>query len=237
MSLSLSEMTLGQAFFEVRYPQAFTMWDRSGQLWSRAIEKWPDLKSFEAQPDKVRCTLKDRFRLVVEMKQSGVQDYLPDRPLNELKKMACEFKAFVEEILEIKSYTRVALRLIYLKEYPTAEAAAETVEGLKFINIPKGPHFEIDKSPIHYDCVIRFEDNEIGTILRLQTSKQEVTVETPFRAKWMKIPPLEAERYILAYDIDYFTLKRVEVGKLDVEEWIKHAFHVIKRDSNALLGA
>ena len=47
---------------------------------------------------------------------------------------------------------------------------------------------------------------------------------------------VEKETFELIYDIDYFTVGTVDVGKFRASDWIPNATHVIRRDSKVFLG-
>lgn len=56
----------------------------------------------------------------------------------------------------------------------------------------------------------------------------------PEAARFLK--PLHRETSGVVLDIDYYTVAPVETGQMDVSEWMRHAVHLVGRDSRYLFG-
>ena len=93
-----------------------------------------------------------------------------------------------------------------------------------FVVEGKIPYITIEK---------KWEDEFSGIRSDLRSQEQKWEVIPPMGSEG--IEPKKVSRVGIKYSPDYYTLKPVSVGKLNVKKWIETAFHLIKRDSKVFL--
>ncbi len=95
--LNLETFKFERAIFEVRYPAALLLWDRSGQLWTDAVEKWPGLMHVSAQPDKTVFKLEPYLEMTTEIGAARFIQHWPKLPLEEFAESSKSFFDLVTE--------------------------------------------------------------------------------------------------------------------------------------------
>ena len=98
--LSFDDFALHQAAFEVRFDDAFLVWDRSGSVWKQVIAIYKDLKATHVEPSKVLFERRGdhELQLGLETRRLGVAGMRPDSRL-------AEFGRVVSQLAEIAART------------------------------------------------------------------------------------------------------------------------------------
>src|SRR5207253_7840645 len=130
---------------------------------------------------------------------------------------------------------RVGFRLVYFKEFKDKPEAASTFFSLRLINVPEGKKFEVDQKPVDPQYSLRWESEKKGVLLACRAETRVVDIEPPPEAARV-MSPVHKETSGIVFDTDYYTVAPVEAGQFDTAEWIKHALHVIARDSSYIFG-
>lgn len=233
-AFDLSSFTLENCTLEIRYPFALALWDRAGQLWKAVQEKWPDISPLFVDPKKTDFKT-GNSRLVVEMEQARFTTLSPDRSLEQFFKESKEFIDLTTRYLHIATYKRVGFRLLYFKEFKDKKEAAEAFFSLKLLRKPNGKNFEIEETPTSPHYTLRWESEKKGVLLNFRSETRTIDVDPPPEAaQFMK--PFHKEASGIVFDCDYYTVAPVETGQMDTSEWMKHAMHIIGRDSRYLFG-
>jgi len=232
--LDLSDFQLEQAVFEARYALAYLHWDRAGAIWTEARTKWPGLQLSQAEPAGTQFTLENRYALSVSLDKATAVDHRPDRVLKSFVELLEDFVELITRRLEITDYSRIGLRLIFMKQYPDQEAASFALLSTNILRIPEGPRFGIDSPPILPEYAVRWEGKATGTTVRMKAEGRKYGFDPPL--DWKEVSPVHKEEYYLKFDIDYYTVASVAVGQFSAKDWIDQALHFIRRDSKAFLG-
>jgi hypothetical protein len=226
----LSSFQLEQGVLEIRYPLALALWDKSGALWRSVQEKWPDLRITHAEPTKTAFQI-GKNALKVEVELASLTSVNPERSLEEFSAMTKEFFAITTQYLQISMYKRVGFRLIYFKEFKDKKEAATAFFALRLVNVPDGKKFEIDDQPIDPQYILRWESDKKGVLLQCRVETRKTEFDPPPALESL-IKPVHQEKSGIVFDVDYYTVPPVEPGQVDISEWVKHALHVISRDSS-----
>jgi hypothetical protein len=232
--LDLSSFRLEQGVLEIRYPLALALWDKSGALWRSVQGKWPELRPTHAEPMKTVFQI-GKNTLKVEVELASLTMVHPDRPLEEFSAMTKEFFAMTTQYLQISLYKRVGLRIIYFKEFKDKKEAAAAFFALGLIKVPDGKKFEIDDQPLDPQYILRWESDKKGTLIQCRVETRKTEFDPPPALESL-IKPVHEEKSGIVFDVDYYTVSPVEPGQIDMSEWIKHALHVISRDSKYIFG-
>jgi hypothetical protein len=172
--------------------------------------------------------------LTVEPGRAAVQLFDRDR-LKDIPILAAKFSQTVSKILEVPEFTRIGLREIYERVYPTKEDAVAEFLKFGFLKIPEGKHFGVAGVLINPETNFRKEEGGKGYSVRIKTESTEYKLELP--SLWRKVAKSILEiREKLFVDIDCFAQGTILSSQISFEDWITQTLHVIRRDTDAFLG-
>lgn len=232
-SLNLDAFKLFQATFEIRYDEAYLLWDKSGEIWSAVSQEWPNLKINKAEPNNTTLSV-DNFQFSATLDKSYVIDLKPTSSLSEFISRTDKFIKIICNALKIKQFNRLGFRLIYVKRYPDKESVSKEMLDLNLFKIPGEKCFKIDGKLSLPKYSYNLEDDASAVRVSLEARETKVDIDEHPSIEEMK--PLHLIKQELVYDIDYSTVGKVSIGQLDVKEWLNQIYHLIKRDSNKVLG-
>lgn len=232
----LDELTLRTATFEFRYDQTFRIWDRAGELWSDVSVLFPTLKMGQAAPNDAQGRAGNK-RFAAGSERALVTVVLPDAMPGNFPEDAEAFVSLVSAVYDIKAYTRIGFRAIYFKRFPDGKAAAERMLSLGLLKLPIGPRFGVEQAPfLQPEYALRVEGEALGYHVRVKAHELNIDLELPEEYVTDEIKPGKDKRHELVFDFDYFTTATVLDNQLKVAEWIRQVFHVMRRDTGALMG-
>lgn len=234
MKLNFSDFKFTQISFEVRYENAYILWDRAGTIWKKFTTTWPNLKTEKIEPSQCIFTLETNFRLGVNLDKSFITNTNPTSSLNIFIEMTHEFITSTIQYLEISSLNRVGLRLIYEKDFPSKSEAANALFSTKMMSTPEGKHFNVQGKYSLPRYSLLWEGASTGVRILLEAQERKIDFESnpPIEG----INPVHLEKHILVYDLDYYTIAKVSIGQLNVKEWISQNCRVLRRDAGIFLG-
>lgn len=183
MRLRFDDLRPYQASFEIKFEHALLVWDRSGSLWSAVLRRIPNLKMQRAEPNKVifASTGEHESQLVAESGRIVASEFNPDRKLTQLTEMASVLTSAAVEALDLVEFTRVGLRVIFIKEVPSQEESARAVFSTGLIKPLQGEKvFGIAKPLTGPEYVVHGEDGKNGFGLGLKAETVEVGFEPNF---------------------------------------------------------
>lgn len=234
-SLDLSSLKLTQATIEIRFDNLYILWDRAGLVWSKVSSIWKNLKMGKAEPMVTSFLADERYELSLRLGRAHFIDFLPSSSLKEFIENAELFVNLVVDSLDISEFTRLGFRLLYSKKFNDKAEAANSFISTHMLNVPGGKHFNIEGKIImpKYSFVWEGESTAVKVSLTAQDRKFDLDVTPGVE----ELTSVHVERSEIIYDIDYYTLKNTKRGQLNVKDWISHAYHLVKRDSNIFMGA
>jgi hypothetical protein len=233
LSLTLEDLDFFQFSFELRFAHSYLLWDRAGRIWQETTHLLPNATVANAQPNKI--VMRDGpIELTMEPNHVIVQ--LVDRErLKAIPAVAAEVTQMVSSILELSEFTRVGLRMIYRKVFPTREAAAAEVMKFGLLKIPEDRHFGVAGLPLNPEIAFRREEGSKGFSIRIKAEGIEYKFELPLI--WHNIAkPFSEVHESLTFDIDSYVKGTILPSQIAFEDWITQTLHVIRRDANGFLG-
>jgi len=230
--LELETFELEQAAFEVRYPTAYQLWDRAGALWSAVQDAWPAIELIQADPMKQSFRLANVYEIAVELKKAQVSSFKPEPSLKELRAFLDTYFGLLVKFLDLSVLNRVGFRLRFYREFDKAAAAAAVMQTDR-LRVPDGAHFSIEGAVTLPEFGLRWEGKSLGVMVRLTAEDRKYDFEPHPMLK--RVEPVHFATSGVLLDIDYYTVGIVKSSQLRVDEWIKQAHHVIKRDIGSFL--
>lgn len=232
---SLSGFKLEKAVFEVKYPHAWLLWDRAGAIWNGVRQKWHELplKSILAEPSRCVFRMGTEMDLAVELEASRIVSYSPSLSLERPAEVARDLVELLSQMLELTTFSRVGLRLIFFQEFPDRESATAEFMKTQLIHLHEGRHFGSEGDPVTTECAISWEMKARGVRVWLGYQRRQFKMETPL--EFTAIQPQDFTYHGLVFDIDFFTTASIGVGQLGVQDWISQNVHVLRRDMDSFL--
>ncbi|MBZ5625245.1 MAG: hypothetical protein LAQ69_42075 [Acidobacteriia bacterium] len=233
MPLTLEDLDFTQFSFELRFVHSYLLWDRAGRIWQETTRLLPKATVTNAAPNKI--VMKDGpVELNVEPDRVGIQ--LFDRELLKgIPAVAAEFTQMVSSILELSEFTRVGLRMIYRKVFPTKGGAAAEIMKFGFLRIPEDRYFGVAGLPLYPEITFRKEEGSKGFSIRIKAEAIEYKLELPYF--WHKVAKSVSEVHeTVTFDLDSYVQGTILLSQIAFEDWITQTLHVIRRDANGFLG-
>ena len=233
--MDLIDFELEQSIFEYRYSPSYLHWDKAGALWNDAQIKWPKLKVKRGEPNVTSFVLDNAYEFAVTPEKASVVCFFPKSDLADfIEKVDYSLKATTKQ-LEITQYTRVGLRLLYVKTYPNLESVSAAFLERKFLNLPDGPHFGFEGSFSLPEFAVRWEGSSAGVTIRVRTEGRKIDFDPPIGMRELK--SFHDEKFVLVYDFDYYTKGILTVGQFRTQDWISKVLHLARRDTRKFIGA
>jgi hypothetical protein len=238
-ALDLDQFTLATVTFEARTEPNFLQWDRAGQLWSAFLVKRPNLELVNASPDNTLFQDSTTISFALSLKPNEGHTSLvvtEQRPHPSLKNIIEGIEQFIDitsEALEFDEFTRIGIRLYFVKDFEDLTKASEALLATRLLLYPEGPHFGIEGKPTQPAYVLRWEDGKKGVTIRMQVEKRLMEFNPPAEMTGIEAFRKEVDR--LLFDLDYYTIAKVALSQLVIGDWITNALHVIRRDSDKFL--
>jgi hypothetical protein len=137
-SLSVSDFKISMAVCEVRYENAYLIYDRTGLICNDLRTLFTGLTVVTAFPNQTTLQAEEgSFALELTQCRFGSQ-----KPDSQLEMFATHGKRFFDSVLynlDIKAFSRVGLRGFFRKEYKSLDEAKAALASLKLVNVaPRG---------------------------------------------------------------------------------------------------
>jgi hypothetical protein len=230
--LSIDDFKLLNAVCELRYEDAYLIYDRTGVICREAKEFYTNGSVSGAAPAQTIFQA-DEGSFVLEMSQCRFSTTKPDPSLEKFAMHCKKFFNSAATHLEIRVFTRVGFRVVFRKDFSELEEAKAALVSLKIVNLPSEERFGASAEP--HEMLLRWEGSQIGAVLRLKAESGKIDVVLP--------PELEAEKSEfhksingLTLDVDYYTAAPVERSQLDAEVWIPRSLRTIRKNVDAIFG-
>jgi hypothetical protein len=222
---SFSDFEFEQITFEIRYDDAYCLWDCAGELWGAVKREIGALSaSDKVSPNTQSFTAAGRYGLNVTTAQSGISDHRPTAKETKLP----VFMSIVVKHLEIRSLNRIGLRSQYILPVKDMEAGQEFVRSLNLTAMPSTKLFDVNpnlKNPFYQ---MEVTDDDFGYTVRIGTRKQNVEFSPPPNLYQLKAQSIEQFNVLL--DLDLYTMKPVSGDVFEPTSWLEKWMKVTKSD-------
>jgi hypothetical protein len=230
-SLSFADFQLSRAVCETRYENAYMIYDRTGELIQRCSTLFTDVKVIVAQPDKSAFQA-DEGSFALEL---GASRFISEKAASGLEAFSVSCKQYfdlVTDLLQVKVFTRIGLRVIVRKKTKDKDEAKELLKSLKLPTLRSQMRFGASEDP--EEVIFRWEGSEIGALVRLRAETTTVDVVLPPE---LEISESKIHQSVtgLTLDVDYYTVAPVERSQWDAGAWIPQALRYIKKETNDIL--
>jgi len=233
--MSLSYFKIHSATIEITFKNAYTIWDKVGQFWSKINERWPDMKMVDGSPITTHFTLDKETEISLELGKFRVTQYVGSNDLEKFEELCKDVIPLAQEIFNFGIYSRVGFRIISFRKFDSKEETAEQFLKFGLLKIPSKKHFNIEGKIINPSYGYRWEDEHYGINLKMDAVSNTLNFEPPINLL-QEIEPVKIERNGIQLDVDYYSLKPIPHTKLSWKDWIGQTYQVIKRDLTFYVG-
>jgi hypothetical protein len=229
-SLSIDDFKPYSITCELRYKNAYLIFDRTGQIIEDMRRFIPEINISSASPQQTGFTSNEEtFNL--EVGACRLTRGQIDKGGENFAKHCKAFFDIVTDRLQIEVFTRIGLRYIAKMEFKSESEAKVAITGLQLSNLNPAKRFNISEMS---EILLRWEDSEIGAMFRLKAETTTINLTTAPELKQF-LPIVEKKIIGLTLDIDYYTVAPVEREQLNFEEWLVQKIRVIKKEAEGIL--
>lgn len=232
--LHLSQFKPKQAIVEWRYPPIYEIWDKAGVFWDEVTSIWPSARMKDIKVSNQVFIVDDRFYLTLTLDRASLIDLRPDAKFSDWEANAEKFFSLIKRYFPIIKLNRMGCRIVFRKEYPSSRDASDVFAKLGLSKSLQGKIFNIEGAPVGMDYAVKWEDEVLGAIVKLNVVEEKIELELPPEID--KIDNYNKQTYGISYDVDVYTKTPLSLGQIIVKDWIKQCVHVTRRDSEFFLG-
>lgn len=230
-ALTIEDFQLRQVTCEIRYPEAFVIYDRTGEIFQQLSKKFRNLRSLSPSPNQTQAVA-DEGTVVVELATARLTKDDPEAALTTFATDCRTLFSLVTTRLNVNVFTRIGLRLIYHKLFDAAADAAAAIGSFRLTKATNEPRF--GASPNISEFMARWQGKELGATMRLFLEDGSITAHFPIELG-MSERSVHKEFHHLGLDIDYYTVGTVEGDQWDAATWIPQSARIIKRETDKVL--
>lgn len=216
---------------ELRYKNAYLIFDRTGQVLEDLRDSFTDIKVSNSGPIQTTFT-SEEGTLVIEI---GACRFMSGQPDKNTESFVTHCKAFFDAVTErfnIGVFTRIGLRYILKKEFKTIEESNAALASLNLVSLQPTKRFKASESPT--EVMFRWEDTQLGASVRLKAESADITINiTPELRD--EIPKFDKRVIGITLDIDYYTVAPVEREQWDSQQWLPQKLRLIRKEVDGIL--
>jgi len=232
-SLTVDDFKMIRAVCELRYANAYLIYDRTGHVFHSIRDSFTDLRVVDANPTQ-SAALADEGRFGLEVGQCR---FTTDKPDTRLEGFAAHCKRFfdvVADCLEVRMFTRVGLRVFFRRDCRDLEESRKMLNSLQLLNLPSTVRF--GASAEADEVMVRWEGSQVGALLRLKAESGKIDVILPPELELEQASaPLHKAINGVVLDVDYYTVAPVERAQWDATAWIPQAIRSVKKEAESIL--
>jgi hypothetical protein len=220
---------------EVRYPPALSLWDDSGKLWTRLVDRYPDLKWNTALPQQ-QIFESDQFQMVVELEAFRVIARNPKPQSNAVEAAEAMLEACTR-YLHLSALSRLGYRVISTIKLPTMKDVTANALTLLPNHLPASVAGAAKVTAFH--AGLRHETETLGLLGVIRGEEREIKANFPWEYRDRLMPAVRKhleKEHLLVFDTDYYTIGTTERESLSVAEWARQAERYIKKYWKGVLG-
>lgn len=216
---NFSDLVLEQLTFELRYENGYLYLDNCGKVWRKLLNKWPSAKVDGISVNEAKLVIPEMdLTLVFSPERIAFTQSYP-AGTSKIGEFGNYVVDTICEFLEISAVTRIGNRFIYILKVENEKESLALMHKTGFFNIHSEKLSQIGDTL--KDATVKFRiirNDEIGYGINLGHVNREVNIQLPKPIKY------DASKYItsgLVIDVDFHTLKPIEIGNVKTHELIR----------------
>ncbi len=230
MPVELDDFKLFSSALELRYADHFLIWDKAGSFWDAFSEKFSPLSVKQAEPSGVTVKFDRHTEASVGVNRATIVAQQPGTDLERLKTIAEVFVPALTRELKILQFSRVGMRLLYERVFPSREDAANYISMNVAIPRLSGRIMNTEGKLLDPELAMRWESDKTGFLMRISARQQKLDFTLPPEYADNAFPGLVPIRNQVLIDIDYYIHSITSAGQINAGELIENWRRVIRRD-------
>jgi hypothetical protein len=230
--LSFSDFKMTLAVCELRYDNAYLVYDRTGLICDELRKLFKGVNVSSASPNQTMLQ-SEEGSFGLELTQCRFTSQKPD---GKLEIFAAHGKRFFDSVLynlDIRLFTRIGLRIFLRKDFKELDDAKAAFASLNLVNLRPAERFGAASEP--HEILLRWEGAQIGTMVRLKAETGKIDVILPPEIQPEK-PEIHKSIIGLVLDVDYYTVAPVERSQWDASSWIPQSLRTIRKNTDSIFG-
>jgi len=230
MPSSLSDFSLISVVCEVRYSNAYLLFDKTGEVLKILRENLTNFEIGQASPQQTSFK-SDEGTFGLEIAASRIRQDHPDSKLDNFSRASDGFFLVVLEQLQISLLTRIGMRTQWKLDCESVAEANEILTAIKLFASGRSDPFDIGGSASEFS--VRWQSGELGVWFSAKSIDADMSAELPaeFGADRNRKTKIRG----LLLDVDYYTVAPVDSGQWKASEWITASFRRIKKNLERLI--
>ena len=215
----INSLILEQVAFEVRYEQGYLYWDNCGKIWKDIFAKHPELKAGNVNVESATLVLEgEELTLNFSPTSIAITQKYPNS-LKAYSEISDSVINIISKHLQIETFTRVGNRFFYFLKMEDSSEAIEFLRKTGFFSVSDEKVQKVGNAIIN--PTLRFtvtQDDDIGYIFNFKYSDRKIQFQIPKPIKY------DASQFVprgLSLDVDYYTMKAVDLSILRCDDLIK----------------
>jgi hypothetical protein len=233
-SLSLARFRINTVVMELRYPPAYPLWDRAGQLAAEIQSMFKVVELTAASPGQISFVCDNRFTVSVLLDKASVVDAGGNLDETTVTRFHSIFGK-VLSILQPTYLTRIGTRAMYHSLCTSEIDASGKLIELSLLSIPITKFFDVNPKLLKPTYAIEVKDDELGYRVQLDYQTRKLAFKTAPEVASMGISPIEKEEVNIVLDLDLFTVNSTDISSYDTSRWLQRCMRLLKRDTDDFL--
>jgi uncharacterized protein (TIGR04255 family) len=230
-ALTIDDFKLFSLTCELRYANAFLIYDHTGQVLDDLRDSFTDITVSASAPQQTSWVTEEGT-FVLELAACRFSSARGGQNAEGFPKHCNAFFVAVTNHLHINVFTRIGLRYIARKEFKTLDESKAALASLSLLNLEPTQRFKSSESPT--EVLFRWEDSQIGAFVRLRAETADIKVAVAPEVREY-VPKVEKKIHGLTLDIDYYTVAPVEREQWNALEWLPQKLRIIKKEADGIL--
>lgn len=220
---------LQNIIFQIRYSEAYRIWDHSGEIAQRLCLIWPDLKLSDGRPNQQVFKSKD-VNIQTGLTNSTITIFGADSlGQGKLQQLIKTFAVW-SQALELNELTQISTLATFENNFPSLKEANAEMIGLNLARWPTDKVFDqpIDSESNGVEVFYRFQDEDSFSTLRL--SVEESKYEVDLDPRYVDDSKIRKTKCQMLIKFDRGIMGSINPTKFRVDDWMKGYQHVLHRD-------
>jgi hypothetical protein len=231
----LSSFRRSQVTLELRYDEAFQLWDRTGSLWRELQRHFKSLKHNQVSPNQSTFVADNRFVLSVSLTNAVITDHKPTGGASNTVQAMSTFAEAVVEELQIPVLKRVGTRFIHSLRCKDADEVRVKLSEALPVRFAAAALFNVTATHITPSLKLDINDEELGYTAHLHAIEKRYDLEPPPDLSELNLDHGSQTINEMVFDVDFFTMRPLPTESFEPSVWLNGWNKTILRDADKLL--
>lgn len=230
---ALSSFELNNYAFEIRYPNAYRIWDEAGRIATQLQDGVKELELTKGEPSLLAFVLNNSATVEVRIDRLNFTEHNPKSDFAKDTRDLQHVFDVVSENIKIQQITRLGTKVEYRKEFKDKAQLSGFFENFNVISAVSGKNFNVTSELVFPTIHLQAEDEELGYHFRITPKNERVQLNVGPGVK--DIQNVDREKIYVSLEVDLYTVKETDRSSLRVSDWMDTVARVVRRDVDKVL--